>query len=227
MPLQCVISYSMPVFQGVPPVNLNMYPQTVYNHTDAVIMCCDWDPDPSCIVERDKVTIFTLNDITYAVVLVFFLFFFQYKLLKTVTATTRTIVEVDKDMVSVLLRIASTVGADTVFGQKFDEDRRGDSYFFTYKCCIWGRMGLVCQLASGLLWWWCKTGPRFGVSLILETKGSMSWMSVAWNCLHVPCMTPPVANVCACFLSPLMMKMKPHEPCSWALLPKSITWIEN
>lgn len=48
------------------------------------------------------------------------------------------------------------------------------------------------------------------VSLILETKGSMSRMSVAWNCLHDPCMTPPVANVCACVLSPLKMKMKPR-----------------
>ena len=36
-----------------PPVNLNMYPLTVYNYIDAVIMCSDWDPDPSNILESD------------------------------------------------------------------------------------------------------------------------------------------------------------------------------
>ena len=36
-----------------PPVNLNMYPLTVYNHMNAVIMCCDWDPDPPCILESN------------------------------------------------------------------------------------------------------------------------------------------------------------------------------
>ena len=35
------------------PVSLNMYPQTVYNHMDAVVMCC-WDPDPPNILESDK-----------------------------------------------------------------------------------------------------------------------------------------------------------------------------
>ena len=46
-------------FQGVSPVILN--PRTVYNHMAAVIMCCDWDPDPPNILERDKVKFFTLN----------------------------------------------------------------------------------------------------------------------------------------------------------------------
>ena len=32
----CVIFF----FPQCPPVNLNMYPLTVYNHMDAVIMCC-------------------------------------------------------------------------------------------------------------------------------------------------------------------------------------------
>ena len=33
------------------PINLNMYLLTVYNHMDAVIMCCDWDPDPPNTLE--------------------------------------------------------------------------------------------------------------------------------------------------------------------------------
>lgn len=37
------------------PVHLNMYQPTVYNHIDAVVMCCDWAPDPPCIVGSDKV----------------------------------------------------------------------------------------------------------------------------------------------------------------------------
>ena len=46
-------------FPGVPPVNLNL--RTVYNHMDAVIICCDWDPDPPNILESDKFTFFALN----------------------------------------------------------------------------------------------------------------------------------------------------------------------
>ena len=74
---QCVISYSMLAlwiqrrhgstghdvkicviffFPQCPPVNLNMYPLTVYNHMNAVIMCCGWDLDPQCIMESDKDT---------------------------------------------------------------------------------------------------------------------------------------------------------------------------
>ena len=34
-----------------PPVNLNMYLLTVYNHLDDVVMCSDWDPDPPNILE--------------------------------------------------------------------------------------------------------------------------------------------------------------------------------
>ena len=67
--LQCVISYCMlaqwnqkrrdvthhnleicvcfcTCFLRFPPINLNMIPPTVYNHMDAVIMCCDWDSYP-------------------------------------------------------------------------------------------------------------------------------------------------------------------------------------
>lgn len=35
-------------------VHLEMSPLTVYHLVYAVIPCCDWDPDPACIVERDK-----------------------------------------------------------------------------------------------------------------------------------------------------------------------------
>ena len=42
-------------FPRCPPVNLNMYPATVCNHIDAVIMCCDYD------LESVKITFFTLN----------------------------------------------------------------------------------------------------------------------------------------------------------------------
>ena len=38
----------------VPPLNLNIYLLTVYNHIDAVIKCCDWDPDTPNILESDK-----------------------------------------------------------------------------------------------------------------------------------------------------------------------------
>ena len=31
-----------------------MYRPAVYNHMDAVIMCCDWRPDPQNILESDK-----------------------------------------------------------------------------------------------------------------------------------------------------------------------------
>ena len=37
-------------FPCCPTVNLNMYPPNVYNNMDAVIMCCEWDPYPPCIV---------------------------------------------------------------------------------------------------------------------------------------------------------------------------------
>ena len=47
------------VSPGVPPVNPN--PRTVYNHSDAVIMCSDRDPDPPNILESDRVKFFTLN----------------------------------------------------------------------------------------------------------------------------------------------------------------------
>ena len=46
-------------FLWCPSVNLN--PQIVYNHMDAVIMCSDWDPDPPNILESDKVMFLTLN----------------------------------------------------------------------------------------------------------------------------------------------------------------------
>ena len=39
-------------FPSVPPVDLHS--RTVYNHMDAVIMCCDWDPDPPSILESDS-----------------------------------------------------------------------------------------------------------------------------------------------------------------------------
>ena len=48
-------------FPQRPPVNLNMYQLTIYNHMDAVIMCCDRDPDPLNIPESDKVMFFALN----------------------------------------------------------------------------------------------------------------------------------------------------------------------
>ena len=41
---------------------LFMNPLTVH-HMDDVIMCCDWDPDPSRILESHKVTFFAINDI--------------------------------------------------------------------------------------------------------------------------------------------------------------------
>ena len=44
-----------------PPVYLNKYPLTVYNHMDAIILCFDLDPDPTCILESDKVTFSALN----------------------------------------------------------------------------------------------------------------------------------------------------------------------
>ena len=37
------------------PRNLHVYPLTLYNHMDAVIMSSDWDPDPPNILESDKV----------------------------------------------------------------------------------------------------------------------------------------------------------------------------
>ena len=51
----CVFS----TFPRFPPVNLNMFTLN-NNHMDAVIMCCDWDPDPLHIIESDKVTFFIL-----------------------------------------------------------------------------------------------------------------------------------------------------------------------
>ena len=50
--------YTVPQF---PPVNLNIYPTTFYNHMDAVMMYCDRDLDPPCIMETVKVKIFALN----------------------------------------------------------------------------------------------------------------------------------------------------------------------
>ena len=44
-----------------PTVNINIYWLTVYNHMDAVIMCCEWDPVPPCIMDNDKVSFFALN----------------------------------------------------------------------------------------------------------------------------------------------------------------------
>ena len=44
-----------------PPVNLIMYWPAIYKHRDAVIMCCDWDSDPPCIMESDKVAFFCSN----------------------------------------------------------------------------------------------------------------------------------------------------------------------
>ena len=35
-------------------ITLNMYQLTVHNHMDAVIKCCDRDPDPACFVESHK-----------------------------------------------------------------------------------------------------------------------------------------------------------------------------
>ena len=34
-----------------PGVHLLISPSTVYNHMDAVNICCDWDPDTPCILE--------------------------------------------------------------------------------------------------------------------------------------------------------------------------------
>ena len=48
-------------FPRCSPVNLN--PWTVYNHMDAVIMCSDWDPQPTNILESDRVKFFALNHI--------------------------------------------------------------------------------------------------------------------------------------------------------------------
>ena len=62
--LNQAVAVSSHTFQGVTTcytVNLNTYPTTVYNHMDAVIMFCSWDPDPSCILESDKIKFFALN----------------------------------------------------------------------------------------------------------------------------------------------------------------------
>ena len=52
------------MFPWCPPININ--PQTVYNHMDAVIMCWDWDPDPPNILESDKVTFFKLEAVAHS-----------------------------------------------------------------------------------------------------------------------------------------------------------------
>ena len=52
------------MFPWCPPVNLNMYPLTVYNHRDVVIMCSDWETNPPNILESDNVTFFALNYMT-------------------------------------------------------------------------------------------------------------------------------------------------------------------
>ena len=48
-------------FPQCSPVNLNKDSLIVYNHIDAVIMCCEWDPHPPCILEGDKVTFFIIT----------------------------------------------------------------------------------------------------------------------------------------------------------------------
>ena len=52
------------VFPWCHPVNINVYLLIVYNHMDAFIICCDWDTNPSCILESDKVKFFVLNYIS-------------------------------------------------------------------------------------------------------------------------------------------------------------------
>lgn len=47
-----------------PPVNLIMYLLTVYNHMDAVTLCCYREPDPPVIVGGDKAKFFALNYVT-------------------------------------------------------------------------------------------------------------------------------------------------------------------
>ena len=61
-----MISASVCFFSVFPTMSthLNMYPLTVYDYMDPVIMCCDWNPDPPNISESDKVKFFALNDIT-------------------------------------------------------------------------------------------------------------------------------------------------------------------
>ena len=56
-----VLEFFSVCFPSCPPFNLNTYPLTVHNFIDAVIMCCDWDPDPQKILESDKVTFFAHN----------------------------------------------------------------------------------------------------------------------------------------------------------------------
>lgn len=56
----CVFLFFFNMFPLIS-VNLNMYRPTVDNHIDAVMTCCDWDPDPPCIMESDKVTFIALN----------------------------------------------------------------------------------------------------------------------------------------------------------------------
>ena len=45
-------------FPRSPPVNINMNLLNTNNRMDAVIMCCDLNPDPPNILESDKVTFF-------------------------------------------------------------------------------------------------------------------------------------------------------------------------
>lgn len=111
-------------FPEFPPGNLNMYLLTVYNHIDAVVMSCYWDPDPPWIVKTDTVTILlkmtsspsgnsghrlslTGSDAVFWGKfhwsidrgLTVTLIFFQYKLTETEDYNNK-VVEGDKDMVS-------------------------------------------------------------------------------------------------------------------------------
>lgn len=49
--LFCFFGGCFPEFS---PVNLNVYLPTLFNYMNAVIKCCDEDPDPPCIVESDR-----------------------------------------------------------------------------------------------------------------------------------------------------------------------------
>ena len=49
-----------------------MYPLTVYNHMDAVTMCCYGDPDLLNILESDKLRFFF---VTLVIIIIFFLHF--------------------------------------------------------------------------------------------------------------------------------------------------------
>lgn len=62
VPQRIIVANAVYIYLNICPFHTKtLSPLTAYNHMDAAVMRCDWDPDPPCSRGSDKVKFLTPN----------------------------------------------------------------------------------------------------------------------------------------------------------------------